>query len=349
MLEKQYSGVILEDKWGNTYLCSNSLLAYSDLGEDYLWRAQDSIYGSYFLHDLEPHWDLRQIWAKMYQQARPWELNLAKYTDFQLRDSLLRMFAGREMWIWQLTEGWSKPPTDSGIGAGGLAPASGSGASPAPQAKASKPKGGGVAAEAPVAAKVAEHTNNREQISASKTTADKDVSNNLTTEQKITELDMEGHAPVRHGGPTRVSDIQLEDRAVRGIDPASGTQYDAFNTNKDGSPVLHKVGKNATAFTTDEALLKADKAARSSKQFEQNITTAKTNGDMFVDPVELPLDEVFGDDYKSHVRGITRLGSKKNPTGHTQTDFTDGTVKAIYRVDQNGNIKLHTLYPNPKI
>ena len=51
MLDNQYSGVILEDKWGNTYLCSSSLLAYSDLGQDYLWRVQDSIYGSYFLHD----------------------------------------------------------------------------------------------------------------------------------------------------------------------------------------------------------------------------------------------------------------------------------------------------------
>lgn len=156
MLDNQYSGVLLKDKWGNTYLCSNSLLAYSDLGQDYLWRVQDSVYGSYFLHDLEPHWDLRQIWAEMYQHARPWEHNLTKYTDFQLRDSLLSMFAEREMWIWQLTEGWSKPPTDNGIGDGGLAPVASSNSSAAPAGKANKP-GGGATTEQPAAAKFAAH------------------------------------------------------------------------------------------------------------------------------------------------------------------------------------------------
>lgn len=167
MLDKQYNGVLLEDKWGNTYLCSNSLLAYSDLGQDYLWRVQDSIYGSYFLHDLEPHWDLRQTWAAMYQLARPWEHNLTKYTDFQLRDSLLSMFAGHEMWVWQLTEGWSKPPTDNGIGDGGLAPAASSNTSAAPAGKANKP-GGGVAAEQPVAAKAAVHETKAVPVAAAK-------------------------------------------------------------------------------------------------------------------------------------------------------------------------------------
>jgi hypothetical protein len=179
MLDNQYSGVILEDKWGNTYLCSSSLLAYSDLGQDYLWRVQDSIYGSYFLHDLEPHWDLRQIWAEMYQHARPWEHNLTKYTDFQLRDSLLSMFAEREMWIWQLTEGWSKPPTDNGIGDGGLAPASRGGAGPAPVAKTAKPKGGGAITEAPVAAKSASYEAKGPQAAAAKPQKIVDMPNDL--------------------------------------------------------------------------------------------------------------------------------------------------------------------------
>jgi len=42
------------------------------------------------------------------------------------------------------------------------------------------------------------------------------------------------------------------------IDPASGTINDAFNKRPDGSPRPHKVGRNATAFTSDEALLKAE-------------------------------------------------------------------------------------------
>ena len=175
-----------------------------------------------------------------------------------------------------------------------------------------------------------------------------DAPNKLTTAQRIVKLDLKGHAPIRHGGPNRVTDLQLEDRAVRGIDPASGTTFDAFNKFPDGSPKPHKVGRNATAFTSDDALLQADDFARSSTRFQQNIATARTNGDLFVDPVEIPLRDVFGNNYQDHVRGVTRLGSKNNPTGHIPTDFTDGTIKAIYKLDQNGNVKLHTLYPNPK-
>jgi hypothetical protein len=135
---------------------------------------------------------------------------------------------------------------------------------------------------------------------------------------------------------------------VRGIDPASGTTFDAFNKFPDGSPKPHKVGRNATAFTSDDALLQADDFARRSTQFQENIATARANGDLFVNPVEIPLRDVFGSNYQNYVRGVTRLGSKNNPTGQIPTDFTDGTIKAIYRLDQNGNVKLHTLYPNPK-
>lgn len=182
----------------------------------------------------------------------------------------------------------------------------------------------------------------------SKVVENKKTPDNLTAAQRIEKLDLEGHAPVRHGGPNRVTDLQLEDRAVRGIDPASGTTFDAFNQFPDGSPKPHKVGRNATAFISDDALLQADDFARSSTQFQQNVAAARANGDIFVDAVELPLRDVFGSNYQNYVRGVTRLGSKNNPAGHISTDFTDGTLKAIYRLDQSGNVKLHTLYPNPK-
>ena len=157
MLDRQYDGVILEDKWGKTYLCSTSLLARVDLGEDYVTWVHDAVFGCYFLHDLEQHWNLRQIWAEMYQHARPWAFDLSKFNDFQLRDALLEIFAADEMRVWQLTEGWGAPPEDNGIGEGGLAPASGSNTSSKPAAKTAKPKGGGVTTEAPVAAKAAGH------------------------------------------------------------------------------------------------------------------------------------------------------------------------------------------------
>lgn len=157
MQDQQYDGVVLEDKWGKSYLCSSCLLAYADLGEDSLGDVKDTEFGRYFLQDLEPSWDQRNIWARLYQHARPWATDLSKLNKFQLRDALLQMFARDEMRIWQLTDGWGKAPEGNGIGDGGLAPAGSSGASPAPAAKASKPKGGGATAEQPVAAKTAVH------------------------------------------------------------------------------------------------------------------------------------------------------------------------------------------------
>ena len=118
-------------------------------------------------------------------------------------------------------------------------------------------------------------TDSTSQNKAEKELIDRDIAradtkacpDKLTTVQRIAKLDLEGHAPIRHGGPNRVTDLQLEDRAVRGIDPASGTTFDAFNKFPDGSPKPHKVERNATAFISDDALLQADDFARSSTQF----------------------------------------------------------------------------------
>ncbi|MGP9802861.1 hypothetical protein [Rheinheimera sp. NSM] len=157
MLDRHYDGVILADKWGKTYLCSNCLLAYADLGEDCLSDVKDMQFGRYFLHDLEPHWSHRAIWAAMYQHAKPWQFDLSKLSNFELRDSLIKMFAADEMRIWQLTEGWGQPPEDNSIGEGGLAPETGgSGAAPAPVTRTAKP-GGGTAPEETTTAKAATH------------------------------------------------------------------------------------------------------------------------------------------------------------------------------------------------
>lgn len=156
MPEQQYNGVVLEDKWGKTYLCSTCLFAYADLGEDYVTDVKDREFGRYFLHDLEPNWNLRQLWVEMYQHAKPWVHDLSKLNDFQLRDALLQIFAADNMRVWQLTDGWGQAPEGNGIGDGGLAPAGGNTTS-APVAKASKPKGGGVVVDESPAASMAGH------------------------------------------------------------------------------------------------------------------------------------------------------------------------------------------------
>lgn len=142
MQDRQYDGVILEDKWGKTYLCSSCLLAYADLGEGYISDVNDKVYGRYFLHDLEPSWNLRQIWTEMYQHAKPWAFDLSKFTDFQLRDALLQIFAAGEMRVWQLSDGWGKQPEGNGIGDSGLAPETSSPAPAQANKKALNPGGG---------------------------------------------------------------------------------------------------------------------------------------------------------------------------------------------------------------
>src|SRR5690606_37802125 len=107
---------------------------------------------------LEPHWNLRQIWAEMYQHAKPWAFDLSKLNDFQLRDALLEIFAADEMRVWQLTEGWGAPPEDNGIGEGGLAPEASSNAASAPASKKTLKPGGGVTAADSSSATTAAHS-----------------------------------------------------------------------------------------------------------------------------------------------------------------------------------------------
>ena len=181
MQNQQYDGVVLEDKWGKTYLCSNCLFAYAEFGDSQIWQVKDAIYGSYFLHDLEPHWNLRNIWLDMYRYARPWEFDLSIYSDFQLRDMLIQMFANEELWLWQLTEGWGKPPEDNGIGEGGLAAEA---ANPAPLAtakKANKP-GGAVAAPDNTSAATAAHSS--KTVNTLAPAAD-DIANNPAARQAL--------------------------------------------------------------------------------------------------------------------------------------------------------------------
>ncbi|WNO60350.1 hypothetical protein [Rheinheimera sp. MMS21-TC3] len=158
MLSSQYDGVILEDKWGKTYLCSNCLFAYADLGPSLISDVKDKIYGRAFLHDLEPAIEQRKIWAKMYQQARPYQLNLSGLSDFELRNRLIDIFNNNEMWIWQLSDGWGQEPDNNGIGDGGLAPDAGSTSNKAPVNKpAAKPQGGGANKDNPTSINTASH------------------------------------------------------------------------------------------------------------------------------------------------------------------------------------------------
>ncbi len=120
-----YDGVMVEDIWGKTYLISNCPFARMDLGEDYLTLIQDLIFGRQFLYKLQPEWQQDAVFRKLYLQAMPWCQKLPSLNTQQVVQAVIDFFISGKLLVWQLTDGWSKPPAGS-PGIGGLAPLAGS-------------------------------------------------------------------------------------------------------------------------------------------------------------------------------------------------------------------------------
>ncbi len=156
-----------------------------------------------------------------------------------------------------------------------------------------------------------------------------------------------GHAVQRHGDA--ITRQQLIDRAVNGIDPASGTTNDAYNKNADGTPKEHNYGRHATKFEDKAALVKADESIRKGDAFKKKLQDANAAGSSVIAVTDTKLADALGPEYKTKVSGVTREGSKNNPTGNTTpTDFTDGTIRAVYKKDDKGNWNVETMFPEPK-
>ena len=165
--------------------------------------------------------------------------------------------------------------------------------------------------------------------------------------KKYDEIKLNGHSAQRHGEEITVQ--QLKDRAVKGFDPVTGTINDGYNKKADGTPKEHNYGKDATKFNSKTALVKADETIRQTESFKKALKSATDTNDDVMAVDDTKLEDIFGKDYKTQVTGKTREGSKKHPTGNTtDTDFTDGTVKAVYKKDAGGNWNIETMYPETK-
>lgn len=154
-----------------------------------------------------------------------------------------------------------------------------------------------------------------------------------------------GHAMRRHGPSVTVA--QLEARATRGRDPITGTRTDWETGNQHGS------SRHATAFTSREALVFAEAVAWNSPQRAAACAQADTlpidDEERNHASVSLPARQVFGDDFRRHVHGRTRLGSIKNPQGSQPTVFADSaTVTVLYRRERGGAWLPYTCYVNPE-
>ena len=160
------------------------------------------------------------------------------------------------------------------------------------------------------------------------------------------ELKAEGHAVDRHG--EQVTERQLDERAVEGKDPITGTTDDAYLKDANGNPLLHRSGKNATKFTSEKALVKAEEFVKNSQEYKNALNQAMSTGQTRFEVTEIKLEDVYGANYKNEVFGKTRIGSKNNPTGVIETDFTNGTITSVFKKDASGKWTLHTMYPEPK-
>ena len=166
------------------------------------------------------------------------------------------------------------------------------------------------------------------------------------TERRISEMKNEGHAPQRHGAD--VTEQQLEDRALNGNDPITGTTTDGVTGG------THEYSKHATKFDSDKNMLDADDHLRGHTDFDKAKSEALDAGKTRFD-LERPLEEVFGPDYNSSVTGVSRGGSRKHSTGNPlgskpsgPTDFENGTVFGVYEIAPDGSVKTQTLFPDPQ-
>lgn len=160
-------------------------------------------------------------------------------------------------------------------------------------------------------------------------------------QDQLKKLAEEGHGPQRHG--SQITQQQLTDRAMHGKDPMTGTTTDGVHGG------THGYSKDATKINSDESYVAGENKLRNSDEFRRKTADADDNAETRVVIEDQKLEDIYGPDYKDHVSGQTRQGSRNDPTGTTPTDFTDGTMTGIYDKDPgSGDWKLVTMYPDPK-
>jgi hypothetical protein len=156
------------------------------------------------------------------------------------------------------------------------------------------------------------------------------------------DLEKQGHGPQRHDG--EVTTEALRERLENGIEPMTGKRKDGVRIGKNHRPPK----REAIRFKTPQDLIAAEKAIRGSNDFQNKLNAARANGDKLFTVDKFPLDQALGPNYLSKVEGIGWIDPENKLLGTRPTNFTSGSVIAIFKIGANGEIKLHTMYANPK-
>jgi hypothetical protein len=146
-----------------------------------------------------------------------------------------------------------------------------------------------------------------------------------------------GHAVDRHGG--HVTDQQLQDRAWHNHDPLTGNTSDWEHVGE------HHCGREATAFTSDAALMYAEMRVHDRPEVQARLREEEQAGGVEF-KVAVPAASVLGSNFRDHLRGYSRVGSVKHPTGATATHFPHNTqIAVMYRRAPAGDWVAYTCYP----
>ena len=104
-----FDGQLFYGKWGEIFFASKNRLSYTDLASTAPVSAvNDTIYGRYFLQDIEPAWQRDSIMRDLYRYAKPWATDLSGLDSQQIIAELLQLFQQDELRVWQLTDGWAR-------------------------------------------------------------------------------------------------------------------------------------------------------------------------------------------------------------------------------------------------
>ncbi|MGC4095114.1 MAG: RHS repeat-associated core domain-containing protein [Polyangiaceae bacterium] len=171
---------------------------------------------------------------------------------------------------------------------------------------------------------------------------DSESARQQAVEDRMAELEQEGHGPQRHG--PEVTEQQLKDRAQHGVDPMTGTTTDGETGG------THMSAKTASKVNRADDYVSAEQDMRNSPEFEAARKQAEADGNRKFE-LRKPLEEVYGPDYESKVSGFTRNGPKTPPgtaptTPPSPADFTGGdmVLRAVQKPD--GTWVTKTMYPD---
>lgn len=107
----------------------------------------------------------------------------------------------------------------------------------------------------------------------------------------------------------------------------------------------HGYAAHATKVKSSEAYVYAEDYARNSQYFSDAVAAATTPRI----EVKVPLSELYGNDFRDVVTGVSRYGGKNSPQGHGYTRFSDDAYMAVrYKQDSTGNWVFNTMFPQPQ-